>query len=324
MFESSKWIFTIIGSTALVALALACHGGGSSGNTREVSFGVSDAPVGNLSSVTITIASMTLQRDGDDDVVIETFDTDEGPVEQITIDLLDYQGSASKIIVEEIELEIGDYDNLRLEILDEDTNESYVIEDGSMDRKLLKVPSDELKLGGFDVEADGSAIFIIEFNLMRAMTYNPGPDRYILKPRGVRVVGVETAGTIQGDVAADLLDDCGSEDPTRASIVYLYEGIGLVEDDLADLFDPTVDMAAPPTAIEPFAAETLGEDNHYTFAFVPAGDYTVAFSCDAIADDADLFDDIVIPNPEGQIVEVSPGQGDDLACDFALAGPSCL
>ncbi len=45
-----------------LVLALACGRGGSSADTNEVTFGLSDAPVGNLESVTITIESMTLRQ----------------------------------------------------------------------------------------------------------------------------------------------------------------------------------------------------------------------------------------------------------------------
>ena len=80
-------LFLSIGVLAM--LILACGGSGSSGEVfnREISFGIPDAPVEELESVTITIESMTLNREGEDDVVIETFD---GDLERITIDLLDY------------------------------------------------------------------------------------------------------------------------------------------------------------------------------------------------------------------------------------------
>ena len=48
------------------------------------------------------------------------------------------------------------------------------------------MPSGELKLGGFSVSATSSQIFVEGFGLRQAMTYNPGPDRYILKSRGVK------------------------------------------------------------------------------------------------------------------------------------------
>jgi len=315
-------VFSVLCTGFALGLLLGCQGGESSGSVGEVSFRVSDAPVSDLESVTITIETMTVNREGDD-IVIETFDTDEGEVERVTLDLLDYQGSDSKLIVDSLELEIGTYQNIRLEILDASTEDSYVLEEGSAARHELKVPSDELKLGGFEVASDGAQTFVIEFNLHRAMTYNPGPDRYILKPRGVRVVEVEAAALIAGAAAEDLLDDCVSGVPELENRVYVYEGHDHPVEDLVDAFDPEVDMSAPESAVAPLAVETLDEDGRYEIAFLPAGNYTVAFACDAAADDAELLDGLEIPSPVDQVVELSLEPGDEAACDFELAGAGC-
>lgn len=304
-------------------LGLACKGGGSSAGTADVTFGVSDAPVGDLDSVTITIESMTVRQSGEDDVVIETFDDDGTEVERIQINLLDYQGSDSKIILEAFELQVGEYTDLRLEILDEDINASYVIESGDSAKKELKTPSDELKLGGFEVKDanGGPQTFIIEFNLLRSMTYNPGPDRYILKPRGVRIVDVESAALIRGSATAELLADCDGENDDHANRVYLYEGHGLDADDLGDVHDP--DVIDPGDSIEPFASDTLDDAGEYEIGFVPSGDYTLAFSCDAAPDDSVMLDGIAIPAPANQLIEIVLEAGDARDCEFALAGVNC-
>lgn len=222
-------------------------------------------------------------------------------------------------------LEVGTYQNLRLEILDENTDDSYVLEIGDAERKLLKVPSDELKLGGFEVTDDGAQTFVIEFNLTRSMTYNPTPVRYILKPRGVRVVDVEAAALVRGAGLADLLADCDSEVSTNlANRVYLYEGHGLDVAKLGDAFDPEIDGSVPAGTVEPFVSGVLDENDEYELAFVPSGDYTLAFSCHAAADDASLLDGIVIPAPENQLAEITLEAGDELVCDFDLGGVVCM
>ncbi|MBW2295752.1 MAG: DUF4382 domain-containing protein [Deltaproteobacteria bacterium] len=308
-----------------LAFVVACSGGGSSDDTNEVSFALSDAPIEGLDSVTITIESMTVNREGEEDIVIDTFDDEDGnPLDRVTVDLLDYQGSDSKIILFDFELEIGDYQNIRLEILDENTDDSYVLEIGDAERKLLKVPSDQLKLGGFEVESGGAQFFVIEFNLPRSMTYNPGPDRYILKPRGVRVVDVEAAAEVRGVALGDLLDDCDDADEGHANRVYLYKGHGLDATLLGDAFDPDIDDTVPAGTIEPYASEDLDEFNAYEIGFVNAGNYTLAFSCNAAPDDADFFDDIPIPAPENQLTEITLEAGDEQVCDFELAGVNCI
>lgn len=100
------------------------------------------------------------------------------------------------------------------------------------------------------------------------MTYNPRPDRYILKPRGVCVIGVEAAGSISGLASEDLLADCDAGDVDHSNRVYLYAGHGHDFADLADAFDPTVDAAAPEASIEPIAVEALNEEDSFNIAFL--------------------------------------------------------
>ena len=304
---------------------------------------MSDAPVGDLSEVVITIDGIELKRKGGDDcddetesddcVYIDHF-TDEGDdVDTVQVDLLTLQGSDNKIIVEEIELEAGEYDQLRLSVIDEDTNYSWVKEKATGDAlKLLKVPSDELKLGGFTVESGGVQVFIIEFNLHKAMTYNPGPDRYILKPRGVRVVDVETAASISGEVDSALFNGndtspCNEKvDFNVGNVIYLYQGHGLNVDNLADNFDSDVDDLAPDTAIAPYASEIIvEEDGTYTYeiAYLAPGDYTLAFTCEAEEDDSEILDGFAIPSPDTQIIELNIAEGDSRVCNFSLVGGSC-
>ena len=72
-----------------------------------------------------------------------------------------------------------------------------------------------------------------------------------------------------------------------------------------------------------FKAETVEADVTYLFSYLPAGDYTLAFSCDAIEDDPDFNDGIVVPSPEDVFIEVSTSPGEDWACDFGLPDDLC-
>jgi hypothetical protein len=315
--------------TALPLLLGACSSGDG---TAELTLVISDAPVGDLASVTITIDQITLNRPGTD-VVIDSFpneDPDLRDTDTITIDLLEVQGLDNVLVVDGIEVPVGEYQNMRLSIIDEDIDASWVEEVGGA-RFPIKVPSEELKLGRFEVLDEGVQTFVLEFNLAKALTFNPkqnpSASRYILKPRGVRIVDVGRAALLGGNVDDDLFDGeppCdGKVDPAVGNMVYLYQGHDLDLEALGDNFDPELDPTAAATLAEPYAAETVGEDGAYLFAYLPAGAYTVAFSCDAIDDDADLEDGIVIPSPEGQAAEISLDEGEALSCDFPLVGGQC-
>lgn len=297
--------------------------------TAPVTIAVSDAAVGDLDAVVITIDRITLNRPGHD-IVIDSFPDDEGgeDTDTITVDLLELRGTDYKVIVDAMDLEVGRYQNIRLSIIDEDVDRSYVDETGG-GRKPIKVPSNELKLGGFEVGSGGPHVFVLEFPLTKAMTYNPGPDRYILKPRGVRVVDVEEAALISGRVDPGLFDGdapCDLKpDGTSGNVVYLYTGHDLDLDALGDMFDPDLDPDAADNLIEPYTSELVAEDGSYLIAYLPAIDYTLAFSCDAEDDDPDVDDGIVIPTPMDQWVEISLAPGEEKVCDLPVAteGDEC-
>jgi hypothetical protein len=238
------------------------------------------------------------------------------------------QGSDNQIIVEEIELEAGEYSQLRLSVIDEDINYSYV-EETTGEIKELKVPSDGLKLGGFTVESAGVQVFVLEFDLRKAMTANGRPGeyfRYILKPTGVRVVEVETAASISGTVDTSLFDSnipCDSKlDPAEGNIIYIYKGQGLVTENLADNFDST-DESAPADAIAPYTSREAAADGSYDITYLPAGDYTLAFSCEAEDDNPGLYDGIVIPSPETEIVELTLSEGESKTCNLPVVDGGC-
>lgn len=320
-----KWCKSFIWAPFSVAALLAgCGGsGGGSSDTGTISLGLSDAPIEDLSSVTITVDTITFNREGED-IVVDTFtsaDLGITDADTFTLDLLEVQGNDNRIVIDALELPAGEYQNLRIDIVDEDINASYVDEVSSGLRKMIKVPSDELKLGGFTVEADGLQTFIVEFDLWLAMTYNPGPDRYILKPRGVRVIDVEAATVIEGTVDTTLFNGsapCDTKvDPLAGNVVYLYSGHGLDTASLGDAFDPDVAQTnAIEGIVEPFAATMVSDEGDFIFAYLPAGDYTLAFSCDAGGDDPDIYDALSIPTPSTEWVEVTVAAEQTVSCSF--------
>jgi hypothetical protein len=331
--------FLRVAAFASACLLTGCGGGGGGGGetaapgTGKVSFGVSDAPVDDASHVVITVDKVTLRRDGAADVVVDRFSI---PALHLTnadtfqIDLLDYRNGARLLVIDNLEVPAGTYSQLVLHVLDEDVNYSYV--DTVNGRTPIKLPSGDLKLGGLNVNVGGVYTYTLDFDLRRSMTYNPGPDRYILKPRGVRIVDEALAARLGGVVDHGLFNTvapCSSKvDPTVGNVVYLYQGHGLDRTRLADSFDPTLPGASfPSAALEPFGAanvsQALDGSWHYMFGYLPAGDYTLAFSCAAEGDFADTYDGITLPLPSDQWAEITLAAGQNATCGLPFASGLC-
>ncbi|EKE69490.1 DUF4382 domain-containing protein [Gallaecimonas xiamenensis] len=311
--------------TSAAALVLTACGGSSGGDdtpspqTARLSISIGDAPVDTADQVVVTIDNIVLKREGEEDVVLPVRDADNQPV---TLDLLDYQGGDVFVALNGVTIPAGTYSDVRLDILDEDTANSYVDADGGIHE--LKVPSDELKLGGFDAAAGGQLAFTIDFNLRKAMTYNPGPDRYILKPRGIQLLETAILGQIGGEVDPALAESCNTgTDNVNYGFVYLYSGHDLTT--LADDHDQGA-AGAPEGASIPVAsmAVTLSDDADpattdpytYKFGLLMPGDYTLAFSCDGINDLPESYEGLTIPNPEGLSYELTLTDGGDLTQDI--------
>lgn len=325
----SQTLLTLLLSSAML---VGCGGGSSSDGVSQsnVSFGFSDFPVEGAESVVVTVDALSFVGPDGEVTEVDTFtstDLNITDADTFQFDLLDVQGDDFRLVLDSVSLPVGEYSELRIDVIDENTEVSYVEELGTGEIRELKVPSNQLKLGGFVVEERSTQTFIVEFDLRQAMTYNPGPQRYILKPRGIRVVGLEQAAMLLGNV--NVLDFANTapcaekDDVSLGNAMYLYSGHDLNADLLADNFDPAVDNTAPVDAIAPYASAALGETGDYLFSFVEPGEYTLAFSCDAASDDPEQFEEIVIPAPVTEVVELTLAEGEDANCNFPLTDGVC-
>lgn len=320
--------------TALALLFVAMVSACSSSNdtntpTSEVGIRFSDAPVEDLDVVMITVDKLIFNRSGKD-IVVDTFTSEElslNEADTFQLNLLDYQGLESSLVLDSVTLPVGDYQNLRIVI--QEGTDTYVQEKDDTAHKTLKVPSGQLKLGGFTVSETSTQTFVIEFGLRQAMTYNPGPDRYILKPRGVRIVRMEAASSISGTVDISTASCQATEGLSH--VAYLYAGHNLETSLLGDVFVREADIEASDeneagvdydgnvadNIITPAVATSIDPvTGDYIFSYLKDGDYTVAISCNAAEDNANLYDGISIPNPEGLIVELSLTKESNRVCDF--------
>ena len=184
-------------------------------------------------------------------------------------------------------LPAGEYESIRLKVnAGRNASDSFIeLEDGSV--HPLFIPSGNqtgLKLiRGFIIGAGSTHNFTIDFDLRKSVVHPPGlGDPYLLKPV-LRLVNNLEVGTIDGTVAPGLVvDGC-------VPAVYLYTGAGIVPDDLGS--------AAPPLASTAVNLDNATGAWRFRLAFVPAGANTLAFTCAADDDGAEVDDAIVFSAP---------------------------
>jgi hypothetical protein len=333
----------IVASIALIAAFLlpisGCGGCGFSCNDDDdgvpalLTLGFSDSLPEDLKQVVIEVDAIIFQRIGAEDVVIDTFTIKEqglSDANTFQVDLLAYRGVNQLIVIKDLELDPGTYSDVRINILTNGVNNSYVQEaDDSL--KKITVSGGQLKLPGLRLSS-GSQAFTVEFGLAQALQHQPGSDQYLLATNGIRVENNKTDATLSGQIDSALFNGvspCDQKaDPQKGNRLYLYNGkVGQEKERLADVFTSGSIETPPADALAPFAVASL-ENNaltgswDYSFGYLPAGDYTMAFACDTEKDNSVEYNGLIIPLPEGQVYELTLSESEKAQCNLA-EGASC-
>jgi hypothetical protein len=307
-----------------------CNNGNNRDATTFLGLGFSDAAPEDLKQVVIEVDSITFRRSGAEDVVVDSFTIAELNLidaDTFQVDLLQYRGRNQLLVIDDLELGQGAYSEILINVLDGDINFSYVLEaDDSVVE--LNAPAAGLSLPGMTLSVDEQQ-FTVEFSLAQSLQFQPSSDSYLLATDGIRVEDNATAASLSGRVDNALFDEVSpcneKDDPELGNRIYLYQGIGLSDSQLADVFTTRSGTTVPDDAQAPFTVAALLKNTligswEYAFGFLPAGDYTMAFACDTAEDDSVDFDDLVVPLPTDQIYEVTLSEGEQGVCDIDISG----
>lgn len=289
---------------ALSLLASACGSGtsssgssssGEAGGSGSVSLKITDAPIDGANKVVVEFIGVEFRSSSSDTKVNFDFSP-------MSIDLLALQGITTSTLLDGATLPVGDYDEIRLKINADDDGEldSYIeLSDGSQHE--LKIPSGTssgLKIKGDLTIADNSTgNFTIDFDVRRSIVVAGNSGKYLLKPV-LRLTEDKETGNISGLVDAVLLNavTCSDSDPVTGNAVYVFEG-DVVPDDI----DSSSNLD-----VEPVVTVLLDDTFRYTAGFLNAGEYTVAFTCNA--DDENIDEDNDLQFSGTQLLSVVAGE----------------
>lgn len=291
-----------------------------------VTLSFSDAPIDDVEAVLLVVDTITFRRSNGDDVIVDNFTIPElnlVDAETFDIDLLDYPGISQLHVITDLEMENDSYSSIVLDIIDGDINQSFVRANDEI--KELNANSSQVVLPGISV---GSAAqgFTVEFSLAQSLQYLSSSDSYEITNEGVRVEDSDS-GSISGRVESELFDldsPCDSKtDPLAGNRLYLYSGINLDTNNLADVFTRNSSEVIPDDAIAPFAVTNAvsvagSPTANYVFSYIPKGEYTLVFTCEAEDDDPVDYNGFGVPSPVAQFYEIDQGDGELTLCDLAV------
>jgi hypothetical protein len=299
---------------ACAALALAaCGGGGDSrSNTGTLKLGITDAPVDAAEAVVVQFTGVELKPVGG-----QAFAVDFAAPK--SLDLIALQGTTRAMLLDGEQVPAGDYEWMRLKV-NADPNvadDSYITINGA--RCEMRIPSgDETGLKmirGFTVGVGTITDFTVDFDLRKSVVQPPGQrtdlpscdgQAYLLKPV-LRVVDSLQVGTISGTIDANLIGAgaCATSSVTPGN-VYLF-GPYTATDPVPVPDD--VDGIATDGA-DPLTTAMVDPNTHaYTIGFVPAGNYVLAYTCDADASTVDADTDVPTPPATDEVVTFTPAAG---------------
>lgn len=283
----------ILLTTGLAAALAACGGGGGGGggsahSTGELNLAITDAPVDGAEHVWVTITGMTLKRSGDDETSVKLNGTDTQNNE-IEVDLLTLANGGSAALFAD-RIRSGDYQWIRFAV--EKACIAFIPGADKNDPSEcipLELPAqNELKTSGsFNVPSNGIANITVDWDLRKAIVEEGNGD-YKLKPvlhlRDDSDVGA-IGGTIQG--AECELDEVPA--------VYVFNGI-VTPDDMDNI------------GVEPFASVRVQGDDSFYIGMLDPGTYTLAYTCDALADDPEANDGSDVGFYDTDTATVTAGQ----------------
>jgi hypothetical protein len=305
-----------IAAAALLSTLSACGGGSDDIEPMFATFSlaVSDAPVNAAKTVMVCFNKVELTGNGagkqsftiGNDTVAGGVNSNcrdaQGNIVPNSrgINLLTLQGATSAALITGAEVAPGNYGQLRLEIAEGSYVEQF---DGV--KLPLRIPSNELKLGGVTLSAGGTFSYTLEFDLRKAMVNPVGQAGYLLKPTGLRLVDNSKIGHLQGKVAEGLLinNNC-TVAPANAlkpvATVYLYRG---ADRPIAQLSDNGGNNTYQPYASTNVYFDGVSEYN-YSIGFIDADSYTAALSCD-VNDDPETADTIRFVQARNVVISTS-------------------
>lgn len=264
-------------AAALLPLMLLGCGGGDDGDpSGRLDLAVTDAPVDGATEVVVEFTGVELQRSGGG----ERLQFDFAAPRQI--DLLALTGTDSTLLLDDALVPAGQYEFIRLKVNSSRTEpDSFIrLDDGSVHPLFIPSGAESgLKLNGaFVIGAGSTSDFTVDFDLRKSV-HEPqnAQDAYFLRPT-LRVVNNLVVGSIGGTVTAALATAAGC-----SPAVYVFPGTAVAPDDVDGADPEPLDSAL-------VELNTTSGNYEYVVGFLPAGPYTVAYTCDAAADDPEADD----------------------------------
>lgn len=293
----------LLTALTLAALLSACgtdssssgDGGSSSGGGSSLSLRLTDAAFDDAARVDITFVEVKLRKASGGWVSIPV-----NPAQKI--ELASLQGTKTAGLLLDVDVDADDYDELRLIVDTAPMANSIELTSGGVNN--LMIPSggsSGLKIkGDFTVSDTRPTSLVVDVDLRQSII-TAGPN-FIMSPV-LRLINGDNFGHVRGLVNSALLTagTCSDAQADSFNAVYVYNGHNVAADDINQSSTTNND----PVTTSKIVWDTSISEYVYEAAFLPAGDYTIAFTCNSDLDDLNADDNLQFFGIRNVIVQVN-------------------
>lgn len=298
-------LLKLYSALVLVALLAACGTDSSSGDSGSNSGGgsgfslrLTDAAFDDAARVDITFTEVRLRKKsgGWVDIPKAQFAT------QNRIELASLQGTKTAGLLLNVDVAPGDYDELRLIVDTASMANSIELTAGGVHNLIIPSGgSSGLKIkGDFTVSDTLPTLMVVDVDLRQSII-TAGPN-YIMRPV-LRLINGNNFGHVRGEVDPALLTavTCSDALVDTFNSVYVYNGNVSSPDDINQQSNSNVD----PVTTSKIVYDAASSKYMYEAAFLPAGDYTLAFTCNSDLEDLDADDNLQFFGIQNVTVQVN-------------------
>jgi hypothetical protein len=256
-------------------------GGNTNTNSAALTLALTDGPVDSATAVVVEITGVSIKPKEGEVIAVE-FDAPR------SVDLLQLQDGVVTDLVNELELAAGEYAwvELHLNAVKDGVMDSYVeFEDGtSVELDMPGESARGLRIARSFTLAEGEgATFTIDFDLRKSLVRHVDRPDVTLKPV-LHMMPNHRAGHLHGELDAALVAEMCADPSVELGAVYVYAGADAVPTDVNG-------SEADPVASALVKLAPHGE-YRYRIGFLEAGEYTVAYTCDAASDNPEEVNEL--------------------------------
>jgi hypothetical protein len=252
---------------------------GSNTDAASFTLALTDGPVDSAKAVVIELTGVSIKPKAGEVIAVE-YETSK------SIDLLQLQEGVVTDLITAMELEAGEYEWVQLHInaVKDEVLDSYVeFEDGTTVELDLPAESKHgLRVARHFTLVEGEEeTFTIDFDLRKSLIHRA--QHVLLKP-ALHMVPNRHAGHVHGELDATLVAEMCADTSAELGAVYAFSGADATP---ADVNGSETDPVA--SALVKLAPN--GE-YRYRIAFLEAGEYTIAYTCDAASDNPEEVNEL--------------------------------